>query len=437
MSAESPTRRRAPRGRRLIEALFPPPARRRLPNGLEVVLAQRAGAPVVSTALVYHAGCRNDPDSFGGTAHFLEHLMFRGASEFGDGAIDRLTRRLGGHNNAFTGHDSTTYELAFAADQWRHALAIEADRMSGLMLAPEAIENERAIILEEWAMYEDDPWDALGQAVFAALFPEHPYGRPVLGSRDEIQRTDEATLRGFHSRWYGPGNAALVIVGGFGDVDETFDAVVEAFASVAPRRAPGETPADTGAPTPGRVERRQGEVARLLVALPAPSATHPDHPHLRLATSVLGSGRASRLQRDLVETGTLAAGVSYELQESVDPGTITFAAEVLPGVEPRQVEEALRTTIARFLREPPKRAEVARARRMLLADWVFDHDRVHQQAQRLAHNAALGDLDLAARWWHSLHDTEPDTLHAVARRWLDLDRAVVGWSLPEGEPSAR
>ncbi|HEY4563506.1 MAG TPA: pitrilysin family protein, partial [Thermoanaerobaculia bacterium] len=163
-----------------VETLEAPPGLKSLPgrlelerlgNGLTVCLLENPQAPVVTSALFYRAGTRDEAPGHGGTAHFLEHMMFKGAARFGPGEIDRLTQALGGVNNAFTSHDSTAYYFNFAADRWTEALAIEADRMSSLALDPEQVASERQVILEEIAMYDSEPWDALEMAVHERLFP--------------------------------------------------------------------------------------------------------------------------------------------------------------------------------------------------------------------------------------------------------------------------
>jgi hypothetical protein len=185
----------------------------RLANGLTVCVVENHQAPVVTTALSFRAGTRDEPPGHGGVAHFLEHMMFKGSARFGPGEIDRRTQALGGSNNAFTSHDSTTYYFSFAADRWTEALAIESDRIAALTLDPRQVASERQVIREEIAMYESEPWDALEVAVQARLFRGHPYGRPVLGTRGELRATGREDLASFQRRFYRPDNAVLVVAG--------------------------------------------------------------------------------------------------------------------------------------------------------------------------------------------------------------------------------
>lgn len=404
---------------------------KRLANGLTICLLSNRRAPVVTHALLYRAGTRDEEPAHGGIAHFLEHMMFKGSQAYAPGEIDRRTQLLGGANNAFTGHDSTVYYFDFAPDRWSEALAIETDRMAGLTLDPRQVSSERQVIVEEIAMYEGEPWDALETAVQSAFFDGHPYGRPVLGTRDTVAAVGEAELASYHRRFYRPDNAVLVVAGDVGE--EALAAVEEAFGALEP--GAGARPACPPPRRPAgcrRLQRRHGELSRLLLALPAPPADDPAHPALRLLLSVLAGGRASRLCRALVDEGQLCSWVSADLGESVEAGCSTLSAELLGGVEPGRVEEEVLAQLASLAREAPAPEEVERARQIVLADWVFTHERVHDQALTAAVSLGLFDLDHPQRQLARLAAVTPAELPELAQRFLDPQAgSVVGWSLPD------
>ena len=410
------------------------PRLERLDNGLTVCVLENRQAPVVTTALFYRVGTRDEVAGHGGTAHFLEHMMFKGSARFGPGEIDRRTQALGGSNNAFTSHDTTAYYFNFASDRWTEALAIEADRMDALTLDPDEVASERQVILEEIAMYDSEPWDALEMAVMAHLFRRHAYGRPVLGSREELLATGADELRSFHGRFYRPDNAVLVVAGDVGE--EALEQVEKVLGSIRPggaRRA-GSTPPAAWPETLDRFERRKGEVARLMLSFPAPDGTHPDHPALKLLSSLLAGGRTSRLQHELVEQEQLCVWLSSDVTEGLDASQLTIAAEVVPGVEPEKVEERLFWHLAEVVRTPPAADEVERARQIAFADWVFGHEKVHQQALSAGIALTNFDLDHIDQQMGRMLATGPDRLHEVAQRYLRPERgAVLGWSLPRVE----
>jgi zinc protease len=411
--------------------------RARLANGLEVCLLRNPQAPIVATSLVYRVGARDESAGRSGLAHFLEHMMFKGSERYGPGEVDRRTQALGGANNAFTSHDLTAYWFTFAADRWREALAIEADRMRGLRLAPAEVEAERSVILEEIAMYRDDPWEALDEQVQARLYGDHPYGRPVIGREEDLARADRAALAALHAACYRPANAVLVLAG---DVDGgALAAAAEAFGTVA-GEAPPARPAFPPPATPTelvRVERRQGELTRLLLALPAPPVDAPGHAELRLLATLLAEGRASRLQRALVEEGQLCLGVSVTVGENVLASHVAIATDLLPGSDAGEVERHLFAELARLRNGGIEDDELERARRVFLADWVLGVERIHQQGVTAALALAQVDLGLPERLLARALASPKNELGAAARRWLDPEAgSVLGICRPESGSGA-
>lgn len=401
-----------------------------LDNGLTVCLLDNPQAPLVTTALWYRAGTRDEAAGRGGTAHFLEHMMFKGSARYGRGEIDRRTHALGGLNNAFTSHDATTYYFNFARDRWTEALAIEADRMTGLTLDPTEVDSERQVILEEIAMYESDPWDALEQRVQARLFGAHPYGRPVLGTASELERIGAEELAAFHRDFYRPDNAVLIVAGEVGD--DALERIADHLGAIpaGARRRPA-VPEPRFPRELMRVERRHGEVARLLMALPIPAASDPSYPAVRLLASLLASGRASRLHRSLVEDTRLCAWVMAEPMECTAPAALILATELVEGSDPARVEDELLARLRELAAEPPGAEEVERAARMTLADWVFDHERIHQQALAAGFGLALFELEHKRRQLRDLLALGPEEVHETARRILPPTQGgVLGWSLP-------
>lgn len=402
-----------------------------LDNGLRVVLVPQNGAESIAVALCYRAGSRDEEPGESGLAHFLEHMMFKGSAAYEPGAIDRLTQRLGGTNNAFTSHDATLYHFQFERGSWGEALRIESDRMRGLSLLPEEVDSEREVILEEIRMVEDDPWDALEQAVARRVFGDHPYGRSVLGTRESLRSLDAVALRSFHRRHYRPGRAVLVCAGGLPP-----DAMELVEAALGGAAAGGEgSPGGLGPPVfdPSRrlrVELRRGETPRLLVAHPAPAPDDPAHIHLRLALAVLCSGRASRVQRDLVEEDPLALWASATVTGHRLGGMATLSAEAAPGVDPERLEQELCARAEGLASRPPDAEELGRAKRILFADWVFLHEAIAERAVTAALEQALFRPGFSRDSFEALSAATASDVAAACAASLSAGTRVVGWSRP-------
>ena len=188
-----------------------------LKNGMEVVVIENKRAPVIAQMVWYNFGSGIEETGKSGLAHFMEHLMFKGTKKYPDNYYSNYISRIGGSENAFTSFDYTAYYQVFPKTELKKMMKMEADRMTNLTLTKENIEIEKRVILEErFQRIESDPSSKLDESMRSILFPNHYYGRPIIGWRHEIEGlTYEDVLR-FYKENYKPNNAILVLSG---DVD--------------------------------------------------------------------------------------------------------------------------------------------------------------------------------------------------------------------------
>src|SRR4051812_8020817 len=160
-----------------------------LANGLEVVVIPDHRTPVVTHMLWYRVGAADETAGKTGLAHFLEHLMFKGTSKNPQGLFSQTVANVGGQENAFTSSDYTGYFQRVARDKLRLMMEFESDRMTGLTLSEEEVKPELQVVLEEQNMrVANNPTARLDEQMEAALYPNHPYGRPVIGWRNELEK---------------------------------------------------------------------------------------------------------------------------------------------------------------------------------------------------------------------------------------------------------
>lgn len=414
---------------------------RKLSNGLTVLVVERHAAPIVSVLLYYKVGVRNEPEHLAGVSHFLEHMMFKGTAQYGKGQIDLLTTMLGGSNNAFTGYDHTAYWFEFASDRWEQALALEADRMHGLVIEPEEFEAEKAVVLEELAMTEDDPWRELTREVGQALFAGHRYSRPVIGYSDTLQHMTAEDMRGYYDLHYRPENAILVICG---DVKErsALKVVREHFGALG-AGASGSLAETYHRPLvePGS-ERRitcrwDDEARRLVMAWPTTSVGTDEDWACDLLNVVLATGRLSRLYRRLVQEKRLATSVSMSNDTRVDGGALWLYAECATDASPEALEAAIDEEFELLANELVSTKELTRARKMLLASEAHENETVTDLAEDIGSYAVDADWRLAVEGRERLASVRPKFLRDVVRKYLRPERRVTGWSVPEGAPAPR
>jgi len=323
-----------------------PPASFTLPNGMQVVVIQDHRTPVVTQMIWYKVGSADETPGRSGLAHFLEHLMFKGTDKHPVGEFSQTVLKIGGNENAFTSVDYTGYFQRVPRDQLGKMMEFEADRMTGLVLKDENVLPERDVVLEEYNMrIANNPEARLSEQIMAALYLNHPYGRPIIGWHHEIEKLTREDALAFYKRFYAPNNAILVIAGDT-DVKEIRPMVEQTYGKV---RAQPEIPVRRIRPQePEPVSPRTVTLADPHVEQPSmrrtylvPSATTAapgESAALDVLAQLMGSGSNSYLYRALVVDKPLAVNANASYQgTSLDPTQFSIAVSPKPGVEFSQV----------------------------------------------------------------------------------------------------
>ena len=188
-----------------------------LKNGMKVIVIENKRAPVIAQMVWYNFGSGVEETGKSGLAHFMEHLMFKGTRKFPGNYYSNYISKIGGSENAFTSYDYTAYYQVFPKSELKTMMKMEADRMTNLTLTKENVEIEKRVILEErFQRVESDPSSKLDESMRSILFPNHYYGRPIIGWRHEIEGLSYEDVLSFYKENYKPNNAILVLSG---DVD--------------------------------------------------------------------------------------------------------------------------------------------------------------------------------------------------------------------------
>jgi len=413
----------------------------RLENGLRVIVVERHGDPVVAVMLWYRVGSRNEREHEAGVSHFLEHMMFKGSARFAKGEVDRCTTELGGSNNAFTGFDHTAYWFELASDRWEKALEIEADRMRGLLLEPKEFDAERAVVLEELSMGDDDPWRALTEAVQSAAFERHPYRRPIIGYTDSLKRLSVEEMRDYHRRFYHPGNATLVISGDV-SCERALAAAREQLGGIA--AGVEYAKADCFRP---QLEKPAGERRlsltwddqgkRLCMVWPGSAVGSKDDDVLDVIAALLASGRLSRLYGELVVERGLATTVSTSNDARVDGGLFWIFAECAAAAQPAVLEAAIDAQLERLANERVSSKELKRVIAMLEASEAYDEETVSDLAEMVGEYAVDAHWTLAFEAIERVKRVTPAQIQECARRLLGRESRVVGWCTPKAAANGK
>ena len=418
-----------------------PPASFSLDNGLKVVVIPDHRTPVVTQMIWYKVGSADETPGKSGLAHFLEHLMFKGTSKHPAGEFSQTVLRIGGNENAFTSTDYTGYFERVPREQLPRMMEFEADRMTGLILKDENVLPERDVVLEEYNMrVANNPEARLTEQIMAALYLNHPYGRPVIGWRHEIEKLNREDALAFYRRFYAPNNATLVIAGDV-DAKDVRPMVERAFGGVpaqpaipAQRIRPQEpVPVAPRTVTLSDPRVEQPSVRRLYLVPSATTAAAGESTALDVLAQLMGGGSNSYLYRALVIERPLAVSASAGYQgTSLDPSQFTIVAAPKPGVEFAQVEQVIDQVIADIAENPVRAEDLERVKTQLIAGAIYAQDNQATLARWYGGALTTGlSIEDIRSWPDRIRAVTAEQVSAAAQKWLDKKRSVTGYLIKD------
>ena len=400
-----------------------------LTGGLQVLVEEIPSSRCVSVGIWIKAGGRDDPPSLRGLAHFLEHLLFKGTATRDVAGIAREIDAIGGHLNGATGRESSFYYAEVPADGLSVAIEVLADLVQHPAFAPQELDRERGVVLEEIRGRDDDPEQIAFDLFTAGLWEkDHPLAWSVLGDRETIADVPREEVKSHHGAFYRPDNMVLVACGAVEarrlveQVERLFDdpsCPSSLPVRVAPQMQSGSA-----------VHERDTGQTHLYVGLPGASASDEDRIPLEVVNAVLGDGMSSRLFRTVREERGLAYVISSSVSHYSDVGSwIVYA-----GVAPENVAEVMRITrseIARLKTNgtiPPD--ELALAKAKLRGNLILSLETDGNRMARLGSAAVTGREILSPdRLVRRLEAVSSEDVSRVISRFVRpdaLNLAVIG-----------
>ena len=416
-----------------------------LSNGLELVVIPDRRAPVVTHMIWYKVGSADETPGISGLAHFLEHLMFKGTAKHPTGQFSKVVATIGGQENAFTSNDYTGYYQRVPTEQLKTVMEFEADRMTGLQLTDAVVLPERNVILEEENQrVGNNPRARLGQQIDAALFLNHPYGRPVIGWRHEMEQLSRDDALAFYRRFYGPNGAVVVIAG---DVEpeaarklaEDTYGKIKRNELIGPRKRPQEPPpVAVRSLTLADARVEQPFLQRVYLVPSFATAQRGESEALEVLSHILGSGSNSRLYRTLAVDKPVAvmAAASYD-SSALDMSKFSVYGSPRPGVTLQQFETETDAVIAEVIAKGVSADELERTKSRLIADAIYAQD--NQATMARWYGAALmtgASVQDVQRWPDRIRAVTAEQVQDAARKWLDKRRSVTGFLIKDTSPQA-
>ena len=346
-----------------------------LKNGLQIVaIPMKNGSNVVSTDIFYKVGSRDEKMGKSGIAHMLEHLNFKSTKNLEAGEFDEIVKGFGGVNNASTSFDFTHYYIKSASKNMDKSLDLFADLMQNLTLKDEEFQPERNVVAEErrWRT-DNNPMGYLQFRLFNNAYIYHPYHWTPIGFMSDIKNWSIDDIRDFHSTYYQPKNAIIVVAGDI-DKEEIFASSQKYFKDIKnkkeiPSKIHTVEPKQDGAKKVTIV--KDSAVEMLAITYHIPNFEHKDQVALSALSEFFSSGKSSILQKRLVDEKRLVNSVYAYNLELKDPGLFMFMAVANEGIKAKDVEKEILSIIDEVKKGKITKKDLDKIKINTKADFIF------------------------------------------------------------------
>ncbi len=414
-----------------------------LPNGLQVYSVEDHSTPTVAVQVWYHVGSKDDPKDRSGFAHLFEHMMFKGNQHLAPDTFEKLTENIGGENNAYTAEDVTVYHEVVPSNYLQPILWAEAERMSSLALNEKNFDSERDVVKEEYRQrILANPYGEFFLDAVKNSYAVHPYKRPAIGNIADLDASKLPEVIAFHSTFYRPDNATLIVVGDF-QPNELRDWVGKYFGAV---KAPSTKIPRVTVKEPPRREAKEVILYNPKPPLPAiaitwlaPSIRSEDTPALQLASEILAGGESSRLYQALVYQQQIVQQVGFDADLNEDLGLVTAPMILASGKSPNDAIKAFDAQLDKVLHEGVTQAELDKAKTRFLTGKLLERETNNGKASALGEAAVLyGDPNRVNTDFAKLQAVTTDQIKEVLNRYLSGKKKVTIEYLPQAmKPSAQ
>jgi zinc protease len=406
-----------------------------LTNGLRVIVIRDSLAPVVSTVLNYQVGSDEAPAGFPGTAHALEHMMFRGSPGLTAAQLAHVSAAIGGDSNADTQQSVTQYFFTVPAEDLEVPLRLEAIRMQGIAESTNLWNQERGAIQQEVAQDLSNPQYVFYQKLLKALFKGSPYEHDPLGTRASFEQTTASLLRQFHEDWYAPNNAILIIAG---DVEPkaALDRVRRVFGNIASKPLPARPEYRFQPVVPETIELQTDlPVGMAVLAFRFPGSDSAQYAVAQVLADVLSSQRGKLYE--LVPQGK-ALGTSFSYEALPKAGVGYASAEYPAGADAQPLLHEIRSILIAAARDGVDPELIEAAKRREIASAELERNSIAGLAMAWSQAVAVEGRESPEEDVESIRRVTVSDVNRLAREFLNLDRAITAILTPQpsGTPSS-
>jgi len=412
----------------------------KLANGLTVLLHVDHSDPMVAVNILYHVGSARETKGKTGFAHLFEHLMFSETQFTGPGEFDNILSNLGANNNASTGNDATNYYELLPKNGLETALWLESNRMGWLLgkFTQKSFAVQQHVVQNEKRQTSDNvPYGNASYAMDKLMYPDgHPYSWQVIGSMEDLRNATLQDVVDFHTKWYSPSNATLVVAGDI-DVAQTKKLIEKYFTeieSVGPIPNLPKAPAVLAQSKRAYYEDQLGNAPDITMSFPTVEQYNKDAYALNFLGQLLGGSKKSPLYKIVVEEKKLAPSVSSYNGSQEVAGTFEISARAFPGKKLGDLEAAFNEAMQRFEKEGFTDKDLQRLKTGIEVQFYGSIQSVLGKAQRLSrYNAFAGSPDFLNKDLNNTLAVTKDDIWRVYNKYIKGKNFVLLSIVPKGK----
>ena len=393
-----------------------------LDNGLQIVaIPMDNNTNVVSVDVFYKVGSRNEMMGKSGIAHMLEHLNFKSTKNLKAGEFDEIVKGFGGVNNAGTSFDYTHYFIKTSSKNTDKSLELFSELMQNLTLNDEEFQPERDVVAEErrWRT-DNNPMGYLQFRVFNNTFIYHPYHWTPIGFMDDIKNWTIEDIKDFHSTYYQPQNAIVVVAGDI-KKDDVFSYVEKHFKDIKNKK---EIPSSIHTVEPKQdgerraIINKESNVQMLAMTYHIPNFEHEDQIALSALSQLLSSGKSSILQKVLVDEKRLANSVYAYNMELKDPGVFMFMAVANENVDALKIEKEILDIISKIQKGEIQEKELDKLKINTKADFIYSLESSSDVASLFGTYLVRDNIKPLLEYEANLEKLKVEDIVNVAKKYL-------------------
>lgn len=408
------------------------PQKHILSNGMTLLLIESHQNPVVSFNACFRVGSVVESEKEAGICHYIEHMIFKGTPKRPAGQIAGAIEAAGGEINAYTSFDETVYYCTLSSRYFDEGLDILSDAILNPLFDAVEMEREKPVIIEEMNRSYDNPGKVLSETLFKTVYQVHPYGKPIIGTKESVMAFTQEDLQSFYRRWYVPQNLVFVISGNF-DSKIALEKIEKIFASYSNTNPPTSICTLEPEQINPRLNlvRKKFEGHYVQMAFPIPSISHADLPALDLLSHLLGEGLSSRLEQRVKENKGLVDSIYSYAYTPKSQGLFVVGFTT----QEKKVTKALKEIIKELFtleHDPISHAELARARLNIKSDAFYERETVEGLARKYGYfETTLGDYLFDKKYYQKIDEVDPDELHEVAEKYFLKEKVSLSVLVPE------